>query len=194
MIKNYKNPIYFLIIIATTLLLQLPELKQYVILDRIAVDNNEWWRVVTGNIVHTNLYHWGMNIGALFLIFMIFKPKLIEFEIIGTLLCLAVGISILAHTDIMRYSGLSGVLHGIFAYYVMKELFMTKFEKLTCLMLIGLIIKITVEQTIGSSGYVEEIINAKVATEAHLYGAIYGVLISIIAFAFKVLKNKKKKQ
>lgn len=132
-----------------------------------------------------------MNIAALFLVFSIFKPKLLEFEIVGSLLCLCVGCSVLYRTDILVYSGLSGVIHGLFGYYVIKDIIQKKNGLTTYLMLIILIIKIIYEQNFGASKETEEIIGAMVAIDSHLYGAICGVLMSVsMIFIESNLKKK----
>ncbi len=183
-IKN-KTFVYFLVILVTTLILQLPDLKSFLTLDRLAFEEGQYWRVLTGNIVHTNLVHWAMNLSALFLVFSIFKPKLLEFEIIGSLLCLFVGFSVLYWTEIAIYSGLSGVIHGLFGYYTIKEILLKKADLISLLMFILLIAKIVYEQNFGSSQQTTEMIGAMVAIDSHLYGAISGVVISLLTAFIK---------
>lgn len=183
-IKN-KAFVYFSAILVITLVLQLPDLKSFFTLDRLAFEEGQYWRVLTGNIVHTNLVHWAMNLSALFLVFSIFKPKLLEFEIIGSLLCLFVGFSILYWTEIAIYSGLSGVIHGLFGYYTIKEILLKKADLISLLMFILLIAKIVYEQNFGSSQQTTEMIGAMVAIDSHLYGAISGVVISLLTVFIK---------
>lgn len=191
MINNFKskNLFYILFIVFITALIMHPEIKEYLSLNRDKILLGEYWRIVTGNIVHTNIYHWVMNILALTFIFYIFKPSIKEFEIVGFLLCLLVGIEIYFFTDINNYKGLSGVLHGLFAYYVLKELIDDNKDIFMFIALFGLTVKVTLELNGDSNQYLENLINARIAIESHFYGAINGV---ILIFVKQIIEKIKK--
>lgn len=178
--KKTKRILYFAAIMVVTLVLQYPDFKEYLVLDRDLFLSGQYWRLITGNIVHTNIYHWLMNILALFLMFVIFKPKIKEFEIIGFVLSVLVGTGIIIGTEIETYYGLSGMLHGVFAYYVIKDFFANKEKRTSLIMATLLVIKLVSEQIWDINTGTELIIQANVATEAHLYGALSGVIIGLI--------------
>ncbi|MFT4994925.1 MAG: rhomboid family GlyGly-CTERM serine protease [Paraglaciecola sp.] len=75
------------------------------------------------------------------------------------------------------YVGLSGTLHGLFvvgAYFDIRA-----GMKSGWLLLIGVWAKIAHEQWYGASQDVAQLIGANVAIEAHLYGAISGMLLVV---------------
>ena len=87
--------------------------------------------------------------------------------------------------DIALYVGLSGVLHGFFVWGALMDI--KHKEKTGYLLFIGVVLKIAHEQIHGASADVELLIGASVATDAHLYGAIGGLL----AFLSLHVNNKQ---
>lgn len=88
-------------------------------------------------------------------------------------------------SDLMRYVGLSGVLHAFFAWGALQDI--KHKEKTGYLLFLGLWAKIIYEQLYGASAEVSAMINATVAVDAHLWGAIAGTLF----FVFGQLANLK---
>ena len=82
--------------------------------------------------------------------------------------------------NITLYVGLSGVLHGFFVWGALMDI--KHNEKTGYLLLIGVIAKIIHEQIYGASADVEQLIGASVATDAHLYGAIGGLVVFTVAY------------
>ena len=82
--------------------------------------------------------------------------------------------------DITLYVGLSGVLHGFFVWGALMDI--KHKEKTGYLLFVGVMLKIAHEQIYGASAEVELLINASVATDAHFYGAIGGLLAFFLCF------------
>ena len=80
---------------------------------------------------------------------------------------------------------MSGVLHGFFVWGALLDI--KHHEKTGYLLLIGVVAKILHEQFYGASADVELLIGATVATDAHLYGAIGGLVVFISSYVI----NKK---
>nr|WP_244943733.1 rhombosortase [Vibrio algivorus] len=154
-----------------------------------AIMTGQWWRIVTGNLTHTNLYHLAMNVAGLWVISFIFRANLEarQFLLVFTGLCLSVG-SLLLFTSMQIYVGLSGVLHGLFAFYALVEYRLGR--KSNALLLTGLTAKILWEQWFGSATGSEALIGAKVAIDAHLFGAISGAVLAIIVKPTQVGTNR----
>lgn len=137
----------------------------------------QWWRLFSGNFTHTNLYHLGMNLAGLILISYVFTPRVRQLQLHTGLLALCVGAGLLL-TSTHIYYGLSGVLHGLFALYALQEVMQGK--KSSLLLLMGLGIKLALEQqgdfTLSSAQW----IGARVSTESHLIGAIAGLAMALI--------------
>lgn len=145
--------------------------------NRHALNQGEWWRILTGNFTHTNFPHLGMNLAGLWVISYIFKPstKALLFALFTT--SLGVGFAIFL-SNMNIYVGLSGVLHGLFGYFAIQEVIQGR--KSSWLLLIGLAAKVLWEQFAGPSASTAALIEARVAVEAHLAGAVTGVLFALI--------------
>ncbi|PNM53779.1 rhombosortase [Vibrio harveyi] len=136
------------------------------------IRHGEWWRIVTGNLTHTNFAHLGMNLAGLWIIGFIFRPTVRNFLIVFIVLCAFVGAMNL-FTNMSVYVGLSGVLHGLFGFWALSEVFDGR--RSSMLLVGGLIAKIAWEQFYGPSTSTAAMIGARVAVDAHLFGAIGGL-------------------
>ncbi|WP_245879931.1 rhombosortase [Vibrio gangliei] len=169
-------------------LLQLPSLHSWAEWNRLAMSNGQWWRIVTGNFTHTNLYHLAMNLSGLWLIHYIFRQHIQArtlFLVILLLSCAVGGLLLLS--SLQLYVGLSGVLHGVFGFYALLEY--QNGRKSSLLLVVGLVIKIIWEQILGSPTGSESFIEAPVATQAHLFGALSGLFFAWLYY----IKNRADK-
>ncbi len=116
-----------------------------------------------------------MNLAALWIISFVFKPTARQLLIPLLLISLAVGVMILA-SDMQSYVGLSGTLHGLFAYYALNEALNGR--RSSWLLVLGVIGKVAWAQWFGASASTAELIGARVATEAHLAGLVGGLLLA----------------
>jgi len=141
--------------------------------NRELIANGQYWRLLTGNFLHTNGWHLTFNLAGLILLHQLFgqyySPKaLVSFTVFN---CTAVGLMLFFFSpDIFYYVGLSGFLHGLFVAGCLAEI--TRGIKFSYLLLIGVSAKILFEQTSGATAQMSELINATIAVDAHLYGAV----------------------
>lgn len=145
---------------------------------------HEYWRLITAHFVHTNGWHLAMNLAALYLIGWIFRDQFAIKRFTALLLGLSLFISLLLpFTNLTSYVGLSGVLHGLFAYYCMQEIIAKR--KTSWFLLLGLVAKISMEQIQGGSALSQSLIQAQVAVDAHLFGVIGAVLCAFVHWLIK---------
>lgn len=153
------------------------------IYNRSLIVDGEYWRLITGHFFHSNGNHFMLNAAAVALLWALhgqyyhYKNYLIIF-IVSALIC-SLGMFWFAK-NIALYVGLSGVLHGFFVWGALMDI--KHNEKTGYLLLIGVIAKIIHEQIYGASADVELLIGASVATDAHLYGAIGGLVVFTVAY------------
>ena len=83
-------------------------------------------------------------------------------------------------SDVQSYVGLSGTLHGLFAYYALREALQGRLS--SWLLVFGVGAKVIWELVIGPSQSSMEIVGTSVAVEAHLYGMISGFILAIFYF------------
>jgi len=161
------------IVIALTLAALGPLMQPALEFNRELINNGELWRLLTGNFLHTNSWHLLFNVAGLVLLQLLFgqyftAKALVWFTVINAS---AVGLLLFYFSpDIIYYVGLSGYLHGLFVAGCLREI--QSGIKTSYLLLFGVTGKIYYEQTSGASAQMSELINANVAVDAHLYGAI----------------------
>lgn len=171
---------YLFIAISLMFIAQWPAVQDWLAWDRSAILSGELWRILTGNLTHTNWPHMLMNSLALAITSFIFRAHFSARSYTYLLLMLAstVGLGIIA-TDIQWYAGLSGILHGLFGWGAVKDI--QAEHKGGWLLLMGLVGKIGWEQFFGGSASSAAIIGARVAIEAHLIGALSGVAVAVVS-------------
>ncbi|MCT7942997.1 rhombosortase [Shewanella holmiensis] len=160
-----------------------------------AIANGQIWRIVTGNLLHTNAWHLVMNLAGLWVIVFLHElhykrhtPKLI---LLFISLCILEGIGLYVfYPELKAYVGLSGVLHGLFTFGAVMDI--RKGLRSGYLLLLGVVAKVAYEQYFGASAGITELINARVATESHLVGVFAGLICALfwstVAYRFKYRK------
>ena len=160
-------------------LFQLEPVQAWVVWDNNAIADGQWWRILTGNFSHTNYPHLVMNLAGLWIISYLFQPSKKQLVVALLVISLVTGLALLL-SSIQVYVGLSGTLHGLFGLFALREALNGR--KSSWLLVLGLVAKVAWEQLIGPSSTTGELINARVAIEAHLAGALTGGSMAIISF------------
>ncbi|AQS36318.1 rhomboid family GlyGly-CTERM serine protease [Shewanella psychrophila] len=158
---------------------------------RVEIGDGEYWRLLTGNLLHTNVWHLIMNLAGLWVIVLLHHThyRLLHFSLLFIACSLLQGLGLyLFYPGLIGYVGLSGMLHGLFTYGAIKDI--TVGLKSGYLLLLGVIIKVSYEQIYGASREVTEMIGARVATEAHLVGVVSGILIFLLVYAVRFLNKQ----
>jgi rhomboid family GlyGly-CTERM serine protease len=147
--------------------------------DRGRVDNGEWWRLLSGQVVHYGIYHLAMNIAALLLCGYVLLRELSLRSYISLLVITALGVGLGIYTinrELDFYSGLSGVLHGLIVAGLLVGIRETPlFNGLALALVIG---KLAQEQSTGFDAS-HALLPVPVAVDAHAYGAAAGLFVGI---------------
>ncbi|MEZ9232015.1 rhombosortase [Vibrio amylolyticus] len=167
--------------------LQLDAFHPYAEWHASAIQSGQWWRILTGNFTHTNFTHLAMNLVGLWFICFIFKPNYKTLLLPLLMTSIAVGVGNL-FTDMQLYSGLSGTLHGLFGYYALRESLQGR--RGNGLLVIGLLGKVAWEFAFGASSITSGLIEARVAIESHLFGALSGLLLACLSHLISASKQK----
>ncbi|PID46079.1 MAG: rhombosortase [Proteobacteria bacterium] len=161
---------------------------------RGAVNQGEWWRILSGQLVHTNWPHFELNISSLLIFALLFynSVNIRTFTISLFLLALGVGLSIhYLEPRIHWYAGLSGAIYGLYlvgAYssYQRNDVFIA-------ISVAALVIgKATFEHFYGQIHSNAELINARVVTEAHLYGIVGAIVLCGTDKLYRLINPKLK--
>lgn len=152
--------------------------------ERIAVLRGEYWRLITGHLVHGSTQHLVLNVLGLGVIAALF-PR--EFSLRGWLVVAALSMAVidlgfvLWEPQLEWYVGLSGVLHGVLAAGAIA--WWRHESKGFALALTAILIaKLAWEQWRGAlplSG------DMPVIVDAHLYGAVGGALAAAVLWALR---------
>lgn len=155
------------------------------------ISQGELWRMITGHFLHTNGFHLLFNLAALILLWALhgqfYSLKNYSLLFLTSALICSAGLYFFS-VDIRQYVGLSGVLHGVFVFGALMDI--RHQDKTGYLLFIGVWLKIAHEQLYGASEQVSTLINANVAIDAHLWGAIGGLLFSGCYLLYLTLGNK----
>lgn len=137
--------------------------------------SQQWWRVFTGHLAHSNTVHLLMNLVGFIIICATFWRETLWREsaviffllMLGTSICL----SLLSENS---YVGFSSVLHGYLAYLLLRHWRSQPWLHGIFLMVIGA--KVLSEQLgLIDTSSTAELIGVPVAVNAHLYGTLCGL-------------------
>ncbi len=155
------------------------------------IEAGQWWRFLTGNLVHLTWRHFAMNMLALVAIFALY-PHSLKFNslfLVFLLSCLSVTLGIwMFSPEIQWYVGLSGALHGLLITLIILD-FAAHKHLLNIVLLIAVIAKLAWEGMMGPMPGSESTAGGPVVVQAHLYGFLGGLMIAICICIFS--KNKK---
>lgn len=169
------------------LLAMLPDSWQQALqYNRADIGNGQYWRLFSGHLLHSNHWHLLMNLAGLLLAMLLhgsyYKGRKLALQ---WLLCgLAISLALYYYSpEIHIYVGLSGLLHAMLALGALKDIQL----KLSTgwLLLAGLIGKVGWEQWHGPDAELAELINASVATDAHLYGVCSGFILGLLLYVWQ---------
>jgi len=164
---------------------------QHLNFQQAAILEGQWWRLLTGHLLHTNFNHLWLNVGGLALLWGLHGEHYgVKSNAALILLCgLGTSAGLLFASDITHYVGLSAIIHGVFVWGAVQDI--------RCgwrsgwILLGGMLAKIGYEQFIGGSNQIVAMIDAPIAVDSHLYGALSGLLLS---FVIKGLAHSFKKE
>ncbi len=151
----------------------------------------EYWRIITSHFVHLSLNHTLFNVAGTAIFSFLFARQL---SCMGWWLVLAFLVpisSMLIYTfnpDLGWYVGFSGVLHGLLITGGILELRKADGNdmRMAIFILIVVVAKLIQEQFLGGvESTTEEIIGGKVFPDAHLYGALAGVVSGVFCYWWK---------
>jgi rhomboid family GlyGly-CTERM serine protease len=157
----------------------LRELSRY---ERLTILSGEYWRLVSGHLVHLGFGHLWPNVAALAVVGLLFEDVFRSRDWIRVAVCsaAAIDVGLLAFEPaVLWYVGLSGVLHGFVAAGALALLM--RRETLGAVLALGLTAKLVFEQLVGPMPFTAQSVGGPVVVAAHLYGAVGAVLAEAAA-------------
>ena len=149
--------------------------------NRELVEQGQVWLLFSGHIVHLNWSHWALNMGGLAIVAFFFSAHASVKQWLAVLFVSSCVINTGLWwwmPEIRSYVGLSGVLHGLFLYGALREIHF--YPASGYVLTVLLIAKLAWEFFNGPLPGSEDMTGGRVLTEAHLLGAIGGVLVWLV--------------
>lgn len=144
---------------------------------RDAIDTGEYWRLVSGHLVHLGFGHLWPNLVALAIIGLLFEDVFRNADWLrlgaGSVVAIDLGLYVL-NPSVSWYVGLSGVLHGYVAAGALALII--RRERLGFVLAAGVATKLIFEQVFGPVPFTAASVGGPVVVAAHLYGVIGAVL------------------
>ena len=150
------------------------ELGRY---ERYAIESGEYWRLVSGHLVHLGFGHLWPNLAALAIIGLLFEDvfRTADWLRVGAASAAAIDLGLYAlEPNVLWYVGLSGVLHGYVAAGALALLM--RREKLGAVLAIAVAAKLLFEQIAGPVPFTAASVGGPVVVAAHLYGVVGALL------------------
>ncbi len=188
-IKYLKAPLLF---VALVFILELLKPASATLLGFLPqhISDGQWWRVITGQMLHTNLNHTLLNVAGIALLWALhgeyYTTKHYFFVVLVSLIL--VGIPLVFIYSETHYAGLSGIIHALLIYGASIDI--RNRINSGWLIFVGVWAKALYEIYFGSAMATSELIEARVAVEAHLAGVISGTLMGL---GYMIYTNKTKK-
>lgn len=178
----------FAALLAVSAILQATGLGPVLRYSRDAIAAGEVWRLVTGHLLHLGATHFALNAVGTLLVVGLVGSHLRPLGWIGVWLACALTVSAglwWLQPDIGWYVGLSGVLHGLIVAGAMAALGDRRERLFAAVVLAAIAAKLGWEQWTGAMPGTAALAGGSVVTEAHLYGAVGGVLAGIAVIGLR---------
>ncbi len=179
---NTKSPSLIISVTAGVVILLLacfPDIFfPFLSLERTKLEQGEVWRLLTCNFVHFGWPHSLMNLAAFGIFSAAFASEFSGLRYVGLIFfcCLAVGLGVYTlNPEYEVYAGLSGAIHGLFVAGLLLNKRHVWWVNL--LLVAALFGKIFMEHQPGyQATELQSLLPVAVAYDAHLYGALAGLV------------------
>lgn len=161
-------------------------------LEHSLVAQGEVWRIITGNFVHFGWAHTLMNLAAFLLCsFALLNTfSLTRFVSLLFVCCFVVGLGVyFFNPEYETYAGLSGAIHGL----IMAGLLLNKRHAywVNGILIALLAAKIFHEHQLNyQTTELQKLLPVFVASDAHLYGALAGLLFGVSCLLYDITKHR----
>lgn len=173
-------------------MLQVSGLTPLLRYSRDAIAAGEIWRLITGHLLHLGAAHFALNAVGTVLAAALVGAQLRPFAWGWVWLTCALSVSAglwFLQPGIGWYVGLSGVLHGLIVAGAVTGLGDYRERLFAATVLAAIVAKLGWEQWSGAMPGTAALAGGSVVTEAHLYGAVGGLIAGLAVLASRGLQG-----
>ena len=150
---------------------------------RMAIEQGQFWRLLTAHLVHYDVAHATLNAAGLILLWLLFvadaRPR--QWAVVTLVSALSISIGLwYQHPEIEWYLGLSGVLHGLWAAASLSAIVRWRLEALVSGSLLAA--KLMFEQHYGALSDPLLGHTLHIVVEAHVYGTLGGLSAALLTW------------
>lgn len=181
-----------LILVAAALMLGGDAAREWLAFEPAAIRAGEAWRLVTGHLMHLGWPHFALNAAGLALVWTLvgnaYRPAGWILIILASIAAIDLGLWTF-NPELQWYVGLSGALHGVLAAGLVMSWRQPRIE--TTILALLLLCKLAWEQFSGPLPGSEGSSGGPVIVDAHLYGAIGGMLAGLLSWQIRVRRLRQ---
>jgi len=141
--------------------------------DRMAVEQGQWWRLLSGNFVHLGFWHWLLNVISLILLAILCRES-ISLRVWGLRIgLLAAGVGLGLHfcsPGLTTFVGLSGMIYGMFLLGLGPAALDGDRVAWGCVVI--LFARVGWELVVGVPASEEDLVGGAVIPMSHVYGMV----------------------
>lgn len=152
--------------------------------DRAAIADGEWWRLVTGHLVHLDAAHAALNVvGVVFVLGLFWRElTLRQWGVLGLVAMGVIDAGLWWFTSLDWYAGFSGVVHAMAAAGLVRPLL--AYDRIAWIVSMLGLLKILFELERGPLPFLSWVDGAgyvPVVTEVHAFGVVAGLVVGLWA-------------
>ena len=160
--------------------------------DRAAIAAGQWWRLLSGSLVHLGWWHWLFNVLSLALLVLLCPERLSPLEWLRRLAALGLGMSLglyFLSPGIQTYVGLSGPVYGLFVLGLGRQALRRDDIAIACLVFLAA--RIGWELVMGASASETRLIGGQVVAVSHLYGVGSALLYALAVYGWRRVRRTR---
>jgi rhomboid family GlyGly-CTERM serine protease len=152
--------------------------------DRAAVAAGQWWRLLSGNMVHLGFWHYSLNAASLVLLVALCPERIPGWDWLARIVFVSFGTCLGMYWGapwITAYVGLSGMIYGLFFLGLGSQAWSG--DRFAWMCLVFLAGRIGFEFIVGIPPSEEHLVGGRIVPESHLYGVIAAFVYAVVRTA-----------